>query len=370
MSTPIPGLHRLLLAVVACLLALAVSGVDPARAAPFRSAAAARPSVFAYYYLWWSTNHWKDKLGTSYPYSQTPLPLPATLGADGCNAVSLYSGNQLFDVPAALWTQDDGATIERDVRTAASAGLAGFLVNWAGTGSSSQTPTSISYSRRLDAVVAAVRKVNAEGIAFKVWISLKTASSPSTSAIAGDLAYLKRQYGSSSALGRIAGRPVVVWTGSRKYSLSAVKTISGQFRSSFYLVGDETSTSWSDGRAGYLDGDSYYWSSQNPYTNPKSFSQLKTLAAQVRSTKNPDGSSKLWVAPFTPGYNAELLRGGSCVPRKGTETMRRLFEGNAATAPDAWALISWNEIAEGTHVVPLQRWGTVYLNQVRALIGG
>ena len=36
------------------------------------------PRVFAYYYLWWSTNHWHDKLGSSYPYTASPLPLPAT----------------------------------------------------------------------------------------------------------------------------------------------------------------------------------------------------------------------------------------------------------------------------------------------------
>ena len=63
--------------------------------------------VYAYYYMWWSTQHWKDKLGSNYPYSTSPLPLPARTDADGCNAVSNYSGNQLLDVPTALVSQDD-----------------------------------------------------------------------------------------------------------------------------------------------------------------------------------------------------------------------------------------------------------------------
>ena len=98
--------------------------------------------MFAYYYLWWSTQHWHQLLGSNFPYGSNPLPLPASLDATGCITKSLFTGNHLTDVPAALWSQDDAATIERDVRQAIAAGLAGFAVNWAGTGSSSQTSTS------------------------------------------------------------------------------------------------------------------------------------------------------------------------------------------------------------------------------------
>jgi hypothetical protein len=37
------------------------------------------PKVYAYYYLWWSSNHWQNKLGASYPYTASPLPLPARM---------------------------------------------------------------------------------------------------------------------------------------------------------------------------------------------------------------------------------------------------------------------------------------------------
>jgi hypothetical protein len=330
-----------------------------------------RRHILAYYYLWWSNKHWQDKLGSNYPYSLSPLPLPATLDAGGCNPVSLYLGNQLTDVPAVLTSQDDPGTIEGDVRTAAAAGLAGFIVNWAGTGTADQTTTSISYSRRLDAVFAAVHKVNAEGIPFKIWISYKVASSPlpSVEYISNDLAYLVRQYGNDAAYDHTYSvRPILLWTGSRKYSALAVKTISDRFRSSFFLVGDETLATWTDGRSASLDGDSYYWSSQNPYTNPGSFTTLQKLAATVRSSgANPDGSSKLWFAPLTPGYDSILLGGSTCVPRYGTQTLDRLFAGNSQSTPDGWTLISWNEIAEGTYVLPLQRWGSAYIDELRVL---
>src|ERR671925_618305 len=279
--------------------------------------------ILAYYYLWWSYKHWHDKLGSNYPYTLSPLALPATVDSSGCNPVSLYSGDQLTDVPAALWSQDDPGVIENDVRTAAKAGL------------------------------AAVHKVNAEGIPFKIWISYKVAASPlpSVDYIANDLAYLVRQYGNDPPYDHsYSNRPILLWTGSRKYSAAAVKTISDLFRSAFFIVGDETLTTWTDGRSAYLDGDSYYWSSQNPYTNPGSFTTLQKLAATVRSSgANPDGST--------------------CVPRYGTQTLDRLFAGNSQSNPDGWTLISWNEIAEGTYVLPLQRWETTYLAELKALAG-
>jgi hypothetical protein len=215
-----------------------------------------------------------------------------------------------------------------------------------------------------------VHKVNGEGIPFKLWISFKSSSKPSVTAIANDLAYLVRQYGNDSAYDHTySSRPVLLWTGSRKYSLADVATISSRFRSSFFIVGDETQSTWSDGRSAYLDGDSYYWSSQNPYSNPHSFDQLRQLANEVRSSGAGSGSGKRWFSPIAPGFDRGLLTGSTtCVPRRNGQTLRRLFDGNAATHPDAYVLISWNEIAEGTYVQPLRRWGTRYLDVLRSLI--
>src|SRR5512138_974543 len=116
-------------------LALAVGGFTKVQARtgqPAGAAATASKPVYVYYYLWWSTQHWKDKLGPNFPYSASPLPLPATTDADGCNPVSNYAGNQLLDVPAALESQDTAGVIENDIRTAKNAGITGFWLNWVG----------------------------------------------------------------------------------------------------------------------------------------------------------------------------------------------------------------------------------------------
>jgi len=341
----------------------------PAAAVTNSATATSQPRVFAYYYLWWSLNHWKSALGPNYPATSSPLPLPATLDANGCNPKSLYSGNTLTDVPQKLYSQDDPGVIEADVRQAAAAGLAGFAVNWAGNGSTTQTLTSTPYSRRLQAMVDAVHRVNAQGIPFKLWLSYKASASVlSQSAIDGDLSYFVSKYANDPAFDRArSAKPTVIWQGSRKYGVSTLQAISGKYRSKLRILGDETT--WSATRAPYLDGNAYYWSSQNPYSNPQSFQQLATLAGSVRASgTNPDGSRKAWVAPLTGGYDKQLAGGSTCVPRKGGQTLKTIFDGNLATKPDDFGLISWNEITEGSYVDPMTRYGMQELNMMRSVV--
>jgi hypothetical protein len=373
--------RRAICTVALLLVAAAVcSTATPAQAATTgqaaRSSAGAAPRAFAYYYLWWSAQHWRDKLGSSYGtatngFATNPLPLPANLDAGGCTPTSLYSGNHLIDVAPQLWTQDDPAVLERDVRDAVAAGLTGFLVNWHGTGQASQTPSSLSYSKRLEGLVQAVNKVRAQGIPFTLWLSYEAADTiKSTSQIVGDLTYIRDRYGLNGAFDHsFTSRLPVVWTGSRKYGAGTLATVAQQVRSSIYLIGDENWKTWTAQRAASLDASTYYWSSQDPYNNPASFGQIKQLAGMVRASgPNPDGSAKRWFAPFAPGFNTKLLGGSSCVPRKGLQTLQTLYNGNAASNPDGWVLISWNEIAENTYVMPLRRYGRTYVDGLHALL--
>jgi membrane-bound inhibitor of C-type lysozyme len=353
--------------IAACVTALVAPGHNTRASAATTSASG--PRVFAYYYLWWSSAHWKSSLGPNYPIHSSRLPLPATIGADGCTTHSRYAGNKLTDVPSRIYSQDDPGQTESDVRQAAAAGLAGFAVNWAGTGAAKQTPTSNPYSRRLQLLVNAVHKVNREGIHFSLWLSYKaSASIRSTSYIVNDLAYFVARYGKDSAFDRArSAKPTVIWQGSRKYSASTLQTISSKFRSRLRILGDENK--WSASRARYLDGDAYYWSSQNPYTNPQSFSQLRTLANSVRATgRNPDGSGKVWIAPLNPGYNKKLAGGSTCVPRRNGQTIRTVYAGNRASRPLDFGLISWNEITEGSYVDPMTRYGSQDLKALKPLL--
>ncbi len=355
----------------------AVAATAPPAAKPGTAPARTSKPVFAVYYLWWTNQHWHDLLGGSYPYTQAPNPLPATLDATGCSVVSLFSGNKLTDVSATRGTQnfayaqDAAGVIESDVRQAAAHGITGFSINWKGSGAVAQSPTTNGFDRRLQDVFDAVHKVNSEGIPFKLQLNYE-GSSPvlPTTYITNDLNYYAARYGNDSAQDHTySARPEIIWTGSWKYSDADVTMISRALRPQVYLIGDENVASWNANAAQNFDGDSYYWSSQNPYTNAASFSQLQQLAASVRSTKNPDGSTKAWLAPFTPGFNSQLRFGGNaCVPRNNGATMHKLFDGNKPTNPDGWLFISWNEIAEGTYITPLTRYGDLYLSTIANII--
>ena len=91
------------------------------------------PVVYVHYYLWWTSQHWKDKLGSAYPIASVIPPVPGSLDAEGCNPKANYPGTQIVDLPAeGLYDQYQADTFELHVDQASKAGLTGFLVSWQG----------------------------------------------------------------------------------------------------------------------------------------------------------------------------------------------------------------------------------------------
>ena len=136
--------------------------------------------------------------------------------------------------------------------------------------------------------------------------------------------------------------------------------ISAYARDRFFLLGDESADTLTDYRLSLYDGLTYYWSTQQPSSS--SFTTIQSIADRVHAAGKP------WFAPFTPGYDF-IIGGSTCVPRGDGSTLTQLYQGNAPSA-DGMALISWNEIAENTHVEPLQKWGTRYLDILASVIAG
>jgi len=328
--------------------------------------------TFALYYMWWDRQHWLARLGPDYPTTATRNPLPATLDSSGCGTVSNYPGNRLTDVSQDLkYDQSDPKTILHDVESAAASGLSGFAVNWIGTGQPSQSVNSSHYNQRLKYMFDAVHQVNANGIPFSLILNYQSSAKLlPVSQFSNDFHYFLTTYGHDPALNHTySAKPEVIMAGTWKYTDQELEAISADARPDMYLIGDEKPASWDAARARSLDGTSYYWSSQDPTNNRSSFASLVQFAKRVRETPNPDGRAKTWLAPFTPGYNAMLLYGTpTCVARDDGQTMRALFQGNVASQPDGWTLISWNEISEGSYIVPLTRYGNRYLDILKALL--
>jgi len=363
--------------LMSCVVLAGCAGAPAASssgASPSASAAAVTPgdvgsspstTVYVHYYLWWTTRHWSDKLGPAYPYASAPIP--GSIDGQGCNPTVDYSGSQIVDVPAeGLYDQTQSDTFTRHIALASQAGLKGFLADWQGTGYPVQSAASSGYNARLDTLVTAVDAYNAQhastfglGLAYAAFGDYARPAP----AIIADLRYFVSRYGKDAAFRNgYSERPIVMWLNSRKFSVETVQAVSKAMRPYVYLLGDETASSWPRD-AQYLDGTSYYWSTQDPWKNSSSGAAVSQLAAQVHA----DG--KRWFAPFIAGYNKQLM-GGSCVERRGTETLSKLWRINGATRPEGWFGISWNEFVENTYLEPSKLYGSTYLDALARLIKG
>ena len=179
------------------------------------------------------------------------------------------------------------------------AGITGFWLNWNGDGTTSQTRTSVTYTRRLAEAFAA----SAAWEASRIGSVTRLLPCLLRIYIINDLNFLYNEFKNETAWERIDGKPVVTFTGSRKYSDADVLKISNAVRDRMYLVGDETRATLTPTRIAMFDAITYYWSSQDPYGNPQSFSQIKEMGDKVHA------AGKRWYAPLAPGYNSHLLNG-------------------------------------------------------------
>ena len=76
----------------------------------------AAANVYLHYYLWWTPQHWRDKLGPTYPLDASPLPLPGSIDANGCNPHAAYRGATIVDLPTeGPYNQQLAETFDRHI---------------------------------------------------------------------------------------------------------------------------------------------------------------------------------------------------------------------------------------------------------------
>lgn len=366
-----PVTHRISRLVVGLGLAILLSACaalpqGSGVMSPWSSSTPPRPPVYLHYYLWWTAQHWHDKLGPAYPYGVSPPVVPGTLGPNDCRAAVAFPGASIVDVPSeGLSDQSDPATFDRHIAAAANAGVRGFVVSWQGTGTATQTPSSSGYNARLDLLVHRVDAYNAthaKPFSLALGFSAYGNYARPSSALVNDLTYFVGRYGTDRAFANdFSAHPLVMMLASRKYNATQVGEVARAIGRRVLLVSDDTNSTWAAEQQ-YFGGASWYWSSQNPYTNPQSGAQLRNLADQAHA------AHKLWFAPFSPGFNAQLNGGTACTPRAGTQTLTNIWGLNRQSHPDAWFGISWNEFVENSYLEPSRAHGTAELDTLRQLI--
>jgi hypothetical protein len=146
------------------------------------------------------------------------------------------------------------------------------------------------------------------------------------------------------------------------FTTAQMSAITAPVRPSLMVLQDVATVALYDKYAAYTDGNAYYWSSENPATNPGAAASLQALGAAVHAHQG------IWIAPFAPGFNSTLIGGHVVVARDNGAPLRTNYANAVASSPDVLGLISWNEWTENTNVEPSASTGYTYLNLVESLI--
>lgn len=285
---------------------------------PPRAAAQEPIPLFAYYYIWFDKGSW-DRAKSDRP----------ALGA---------------------YSSDDSRIMREHITQAKDAGITGFIVSW------KSTP---SLDRRLQTLVNVARSEDFRLAIIYEGLDFDRNPLP-VDKVAADLALFRTRHGSDPVFG-LFGKPVVIWSGSWKYSADQIHQAALPVRDKVLVLGSEKSVEDYERIADVVDGNAYYWSSADPQRDTKAAEKLAALSAAVHRHRG------LWIAPFAPGFDARLLGGTRVVERHDGATLRRLYDTALTSSPDVLGLISWNEFSENSHVEPSTNHGDRYLTVLREL---
>lgn len=275
--------------------------------------------LFAYYYIWFNPDSW-NRAKRDYPL------------------LGRYSSK-------------DADVMRVHVRQAKAAGLSGFLVSWKHTD---------FLDPRLDQLVEIARQQDfALGIVYQ---GLDFARNPQPAyQVSADLRYFAARYARDPVFG-LLGQPVVVVTGTERYSLEEMSEITGGVRDELHVLASAKNVEEYERTAALVDGDAYYWSSGDPARSGYG-AKLREMGAAVHARHG------LWFAPATAGFDARDLNGHRVIDRRAGDTLRSAVSAARTSNPDAVAVISWNEFSENSHVEPSVLHGTTALEALAQLTG-
>jgi hypothetical protein len=272
--------------------------------------------ALAYYYLWFDTQSW-DRAKADYPL----------LGR---------------------YSSDDADVMRQHIQWAKSAGIDGFIVSWKATE---------KLNRRLDQLVKLAEDENFKLAIIYEGLDFDRNPLPAEQ-VDTDFNYFVQHYASNPVF-HLFKKPMVIWSGTWKYSADEIKNITETKRNDILILASEKNVEGYQRLSDFVDGNAYYWSSVNPDTHS---GHLKKLTAMGEAIHKNGG---IWIAPAAPGFDARLVGGTSVVERKDGQTLKTELNTALQSLPDAIGLISWNEFSENSHIEPSQNYGDVYLKLLR-----
>ena len=302
--------------LVAVGIAVIKSSAVPTRAAsPQESQSSINNPIpiLAYYYIWYDTTSW-DRAKVDIP----------TLGA---------------------YSSDDISVMQKHIQEAKAAGINGFIVSWKGTD---------VLNRRLEQLAEVAQQENFKLAIIYQGLDFNRNPLP-VNQVANDLDFFIQHF-SNMAPFQIYSKPLVIWSGTWKFSTQDIEHVTKSRREALLLLASERTLDGYTRLANLVDGDAYYWSSVNPATYPGYQTKLDQMGQLVHKNNG------LWIAPAAPGFDARLIGGTSIVDRNNGDTFRTEINAAMTSSPDALGIISWNEFSENSYIEPSQKYGTQYLD--------
>jgi Glycosyl hydrolase family 99 len=291
------------------LAALLASACAPARS---NSPVSNPIPTLAYYYIWFDTGSW-DRAKMDYPI------------------LGRYSSSNV-DV------------MRQHIQWAKEAGITGFIVSWKSTE---------KLNERLEKLIHEANEENFKLAIIYQGLDFQRNPLP-VEQVDADLSYFIEHYSEDQAF-YLYDRPLVIWSGTWKYSREQVESVAIGKREHILILASERNVDGYLRLADLVDGNAYYWSSVNPDTFPGYREKLTAMSEAIHAN---DG---LWIAPAAPGFDARLVGGTTIVDRKNGETLQVQFNAAMQSSPDAIGLISWNEFSENSHIEPSENYGDRYL---------
>ncbi len=305
------------------LAAIAAAAIVIAPASPAR--AAAKPTayplpVLAYYYIWYTPTSWQR--------AKRDLPL---LGP---------------------YSSDQPGVMRQHVRWAKGAGIDGFIVSW------KSTPT---FDDRLASLVNIADAQHFKLALIYEGLDFGRRALP-VGRVAADLSLIADRYAHDPAFALFGRKPLVVWSGTWKFSTGAIAAVMRQVGRRLQVLASEKTVAGYQRVANYVDGNAYYWSSAD-LTTPGYPAKLVAMGKAVHTHHG------LWIAPAAAGFDGRLLGHSRVVPRRNGATLRGEFAAALTSSPDAVGLISWNEFSENSQIEPSRAFGDRYLRVVADMLG-
>ncbi|HET7900195.1 MAG TPA: endo-1,3-alpha-glucanase family glycosylhydrolase [Candidatus Nanopelagicales bacterium] len=297
-----------LAAVAGSSFATTTTPTTSASASANRALDPTRPTpVYAYFYQWFTASSWNR--------AKSDLPLRGR------------------------YSSDDPAVLREQVRQARAAGIDGFLTSWKST---------VPLNRRLDRLVSVAAEENLDlGVVYEA-LDFERDPLP-IATVEHDMVYLVQRWGSRIS-SRYYGRPVIIWTGTERYSTADVLRVRQALDHRAILLAAAKTVDGYVRLADIVDGEAYYWSSSDP-TSSATTAKLSAMSEAVHA------HGGLWFAPAAPGFDGTTLGGTRVIPRDDGRTLSRSLDNAFASSPDAVAVISWNEWSENTYIEPGELYG-------------